>query len=149
MPYVDVCISNKGDAENVFGIKTSCSDEKTANKEAAQKLAETFGFKKVAITKRGSLSASVNKWEALLYDGSNFYESKDYTIQLVDRVGGGDSFAGALIYALISGFDDSEAVEFAVAASCLKQTAEFDYSQVTEEEVRTLMSGDGLGRVQR
>ena len=155
MQYVDVCISNEEDAEKVFGIHSEGTDVSAGKisgegyRDVARQLMERFGFKKVAITLRGSISASDNNWAAMLYDGTNFYESKNYTIHIVDRVGGGDSFGGALLYALISGYDGQKAIEFAVAASCLKQTIEYDFNQVTVKEVHKLMDGDASGRVQR
>jgi 2-dehydro-3-deoxygluconokinase len=155
LTYVDVCIANEEDAEKVFGIKaddTSISEGKLSQDgyvNVAKKLTDSFGFKSVAITLRESISASDNNWGAMLYEDGKSYFSRSYLIHIVDRVGGGDSFAGALLFALISKYDAQRAVEFAVAASCLKHTIEFDYNQVTVEEVEKLMSGDGSGRVQR
>jgi 2-dehydro-3-deoxygluconokinase len=155
MEYVDVCIANEEDADKVFSIKADDTDVTTGNlsqdgyTNVAKQLIERFGFKKVAITLRGSLSASDNKWAAMLYAGGKSYFSKEYMIHLVDRVGGGDSFCGGLLYSLISGYDPQKAVEFATAASCLKHTVEFDFNQVTVKEVENLMYGDGSGRVQR
>ncbi len=155
MQYVDVCIANEEDAEKVFGIKAGNTDVTTGNLDqdgytnVARQLIERFGFKKVAITLRGSISASDNKWAAMLYSDGQSYFSKEYMIHLVDRVGGGDSFCGGLVYSLISGFEPQKAVEFATAASCLKHTIEFDFNQVTVKEVENLMHGDGSGRVQR
>ncbi|HKM32840.1 MAG TPA: PfkB family carbohydrate kinase, partial [Oscillospiraceae bacterium] len=96
-----------------------------------------------------SISASDNKWAAMLYDGENYNFSKEYDVRIVDRVGGGDSFGAGLIYGLTSGMDSSQALEFAVAASCLKHTVEGDYNRVGVAEVNALASGDGSGRVQR
>jgi len=155
MKYVDVCIANEEDAEKVFGIKADETDVSNGKlnsdgyKAVAKKLADKFGFSKVAITLRGSISASDNNWAGMLYDGENYCFSKNYLIHIVDRVGGGDSFGGGLIYSLISGFKSDEAIEFAVAASCLKHTIEFDFNCVSIPEVRNLMAGDGSGRVQR
>jgi len=155
MQYVDVCISNEEDAEKVFGIHAAETDVSAGKisgegyRDVARQLVARFGFQKVAITLRGSISASDNNWAAMLYDGESFYESPNYTIRLVDRVGGGDSFGGALLYALISNYGGQEAINFAVAASCLKQTIEFDFNQVTVKEVHKLMDGDASGRVQR
>ena len=106
-------------------------------------------MKKVAITLRESISASVNNWSALLYDGKDFYKSKKYTINIVDRVGGGDSFGGGLIHALLENYSMQDTIEYAVAASCLKHTIEGDFNLVSESEVKALMGGDGSGRVQR
>lgn len=155
MPYVDICIANEEDAEKVFGIKADNTDihagkiDDSGYRQVAEKLVERFGFKMVAITLRESHSASDNGWSALLYDGKDFYKSRQYEIHIVDRVGGGDSFAGALIYALLSGKDYQYAVEFAVAASCLKHTIPGDFNLVSLEEVEGLVKGDGSGRVQR
>ncbi len=155
MNYVDVAIGNEEDAEKVFGIKAADS-EVTAGKlseegyqAVARELAERFNLEKVAITLRESLSASDNNWSALLYDGKDFYRSRVYKIHIVDRVGGGDSFAAGLIYSLLKGETSRDAVEFAVAASCLKHTIFGDFNLVTEDEVRKLAAGDASGRVQR
>ena len=155
MEYVDVCISNEEDASDVFGIKASNTDITSGKlnhdgyKEVAKKLADRFGFQKVAITLRGSISANDNNWAGMLYDGNDYYFSKNYLIHIVDRVGGGDSFGGGLIYSLLSGFAPQDAIEFAVAASCLKHTIEGDFNQVSVDEVQKLAKGDGSGRVQR
>ena len=103
----------------------------------------------VAVTLRKSVSASDNDWAGMLYDGKACAFSKTYPIRIVDRVGGGDSFGGGLIYALLSGMAAQEAIEFAVAASCLKQTIENDFSLISVSEVKKLAEGDGSGRVQR
>lgn len=153
--YVDVCIANEEDAEKVFGIKAAATDVTTGKlnhegyKEVAKKLSDTFGCKKVAITLRESISASDNNWAAMLYDGKDFCFSKKYPIRIVDRVGGGDSFGGGLIYALLNNYSTQDAIEFAVAASCLKHTIEGDFNLVTLKEVEALAKGDGSGRVQR
>jgi len=155
VPYVDVLIANEEDAQDVFGIKaenTSLTDgvvDVEAYKDVAKQLKSRFGCHYIAITLRGSISASVNDWSGLLFDSKEFHQAKKYQIMLVDRVGGGDSFGGALIYALHSGYSSKEAIEFAVAASCLKQTIENDFNQVSVEEVQKLLAGDGSGRVQR
>ncbi|MCG8502045.1 MAG: sugar kinase [Firmicutes bacterium] len=155
MPYVDVAIANEEDAEKVFGIKAQETDITSGHlsdegyQEVCKKLVDKFGFKKVAITLRESLSASVNNWSALLYDGEAFYKSKKYNIMIVDRVGGGDSFGAGLIYALLNEYGMQDTIEFAVAASCLKHTIEGDCNLVSVDEVKNLMKGDGSGRVQR
>ncbi len=155
MEFVDVCIANEEDAEMVFGISSDDNDVTGGNlsyegyKKVASKLAELFGCKKVAITLRGSLSASDNNWAGMLYDENSFFFSKNYFVHIVDRVGGGDSFAGGLIYALMNGYTSVNAIEFAVAASCLKHSIEFDFNCVTVDEVKRLMGGDASGRVQR
>lgn len=155
MQYVDVCIANEEDASDVFGIHADNTDitagvvSQEGYKEVARKLADRFGFSKVAITLRGSISASDNKWGAMLYTGGDYYFSKNYTIHIVDRVGGGDSFGAGLIYAALMGFDPQRSIEFAVAASCLKHTVEGDFNMVSVAEVEKLAGGDGSGRVQR
>ena len=115
----------------------------------AKQLADKFGFEKVAITLRTSISANDNDWAAMLYDGENYCFSKEYHLHIVDRVGGGDSFGGGLIYSLLSGKNSQDAIEFAVAASALKHSIEGDYNMVTVSEVEKLAGGDGSGRVQR
>ncbi len=153
--YVDVCISNEEDAKDVFGIEAENTDiyggklNKEGYKSVAKQLADKFGFEKVAITLRTSISASDNDWAAMLYDGENYCFSKEYHLRITDRVGGGDSFGGGLIYALMNGKSTQDAVEFAVAASALKHSVEGDYNRVTVEEVEKLAGGDGSGRVQR
>lgn len=153
--YVDVCIANEEDANDVFGIKAKDTDVTTGKvnhegyKDVAKQLADRFGFKKVAITLRGSISANDNNWAAMLYDGSDYYFSKNYLIHIVDRVGGGDSFGAGLIYSCINNFAPQETIEFAVAASCLKHSIEGDFNMVTVDEVKKLAGGDGSGRVQR
>ncbi len=153
--YVDVCISNEEDAKDVFGIEAENTDiyggklNHEGYKSVAKQLAETFGFEKVAITLRSSLSASDNDWAGMLYDGENYCFSKSYHLHIVDRVGGGDSFGGGLIYALLTGKTSQQAIEFAVAASALKHSVEGDYNRVTVSEVEKLAGGDGSGRVQR
>ena len=153
--YVDVCISNEEDAKDVFGIEAENTDiyggklNKEGYKSVAKQLADRFGFEKVAITLRTSLSASDNDWAGMLYDGENCCFSKEYHLRIVDRVGGGDSFGGGLIYALLTGKGNQRAVEFAVAASALKHTVEGDYNMVTAAEVEKLADGDGSGRIQR
>ncbi len=155
MEYVDVCIANEEDASDVFGIKAANTDitggklSHEGYKDVAKQLADRFGFSKVAITLRGSISANDNNWAGMLYDGKDYYFSKNYLIHIVDRVGGGDSFGGGLIYATVNGFAPQDAIEFAVAASCLKHTIEGDFNQVSVDEVLKLAKGDGSGRVQR
>ncbi len=153
--YVDVCISNEEDAKDVFGIEAENTDiyggklNKEGYKSVAKQLADKFGFEKVAITLRSSISASDNDWAAMLYDGENYCFSKEYHLHIVDRVGGGDSFGAGLIYALLSGKGTQDAIEFAVAASALKHSIEGDFNRVSVAEVEKLAGGDGSGRVQR
>ncbi|MBQ0125065.1 MAG: sugar kinase [Clostridiales bacterium] len=153
--YVDVCIANEEDASDVFGINapdTNITGGKLSRdgyKFVAKELADRFGFKSVAITLRSSISASDNGWAAMLYENGEYYFSREYMIRLVDRVGGGDSFGGGLIFGAISGYAPQEKLEFAVAASCLKQTIEGDFNLVSVDEVKKLCGGDGSGRVSR
>ena len=153
--YVDYCIANEEDAKDVFGIEAEGSDITGGklNREGyisvAKKLTERFNFKGVAITLRESKSANDNDWSAMFYTGDKAYFSKKYSIHIVDRVGGGDSFGGGLIYSLTQGYDPQKSIEFAVAASCLKQAIEGDYNLVSVKEVETLAGGDASGRVQR
>ena len=155
MPYVDVCIANEEDADDIFGIKADGADisggklSHEGYKAVANQLKERFGFKKVAVTLRGSVSASDNNWAGMLFDGTDYYFSKNYAVHIVDRVGGGDSFCAGLIYALRAGKSGRDALEFAVAASCLKHTVEGDFNLVTADEAEKLSGGDGSGRVQR
>ncbi len=153
--YVDYCIANEEDAKDVFGIEADNTDIYSGklNREGyisvAKKLTDKFNFKGVAITLRESLSANDNNWSAMLYTGGEAYFSKKYAVHIVDRVGGGDSFGGGLIYSLISGYGAQETIEFAVAASCLKHSIEGDYNLVSVDEVKKLAGGDASGRVQR
>ena len=153
--YVDYCIANEEDAKDVFGIEADNTDIESGklNREGyisvADKLTNAFGFKGVAITLRESISANDNKWSAMLYTDGKAYFSKKYDMHIVDRVGGGDSFGAGLIYSLQSGYDNQAAIEFAVAASCLKHSIEGDYNMVSVAEVQALAKGSGSGRVQR
>ena len=153
MEFVDVCIAYEEDAESVFNIKgaevTSGQIEHGQYEDVARQLTERFNFKQVAITLRESFSASHNGWSAMLYTGGKSHFSRRYDIAIVDRVGGGDSFGGGLIYALLRGDAPDKAINFAVAASCLKHTISGDYNRVSLEEVETLAKGDASGRVQR
>jgi 2-dehydro-3-deoxygluconokinase len=155
VPNVDICIANEEDASDVFGIKASGTDINTGKishegyKEVAKALSDRFGFKKVAITLRESISANDNNWAAMLYDGKEHYFSKKYAVRIVDRVGGGDSFGAGLIYGTLQNWTPQETLEFAVAASCLKHSIEGDYNLVSVEEVKKLAGGDASGRVQR
>ncbi|MDK2917717.1 MAG: 2-dehydro-3-deoxygluconokinase [Candidatus Petromonas sp.] len=155
MEYVDVCIGNEEDAEMTLGFKPGETDvtkgelELDGYKDIFKKMKEKFNFKYVVTTLRESYSASDNGWSALIYDGNEFYHSRKYDIRIVDRVGGGDSFAGGLIYSLVTGKDFKDALEFAVAASALKHTIHGDFNLVTVDEVMTLVEGDASGRVQR
>ena len=155
--YVDVCISNEEDAKDVFGIEAEATDiyagelNHEGYKSVAKQLADKFGFEMVAITLRESHSAFDNGWSAMLYNVAKdeYCFSKKYDLHIIDRVGGGDSFGGGLIYSLLTGKDTQAAVEFAVAASALKHSIEGDYNMVTVAEVEKLAGGDGSGRIQR
>lgn len=156
--YCDVAIGNEEDADKVFGIRAPESDVTAGKVEAekyryvCEKLAERFpNLKTVAITLRGSISASRNTWSAVLWNGGDFYEGLHFDItHIVDRVGGGDSFMGGLIYGLRTYKNEPrKALDFAVAASCLKHSIFGDFNLVTVEEVEKLMSGDASGRVSR
>ena len=153
--YVDYCIANEEDAKDVFGIAADNSDiyggklDRDGYISVAKKLTDRFGFKGVAITLRESKSANDNDWSAMLYTGGEAYFSKKYSMHIVDRVGGGDSFGAGLIYSIRNGFAPQRTIEFAVAASCLKHSVEGDYNMVSVAEVEHLAGGDASGRVQR
>ncbi len=155
VPYVDVLIANEADAADVFGIVGEGSDvesgklEKAGYVSVAEQLSKRFGCKRVAITLRTSISASRNLWAGMLYAKGKAHFSREYDVQIVDRVGGGDSFGGALIYALATGRNPQAAIEVAVAASCLKHSIEHDFNHVSVAEVDALVAGGGSGRVQR
>jgi 2-dehydro-3-deoxygluconokinase len=157
MPYVDLCIANEEDASDVFGIHARDTDivsgkiNRAGYEQTAKELSSRFGCKQVAITLRESISANDNNWAAMLCCGgtANGYFSKKYPVHIVDRVGGGDSFAAGLIYGLINNMGNQESLEFAVAASCLKHSIEGDLNHVSVDEVQKLAAGDASGRVQR
>lgn len=156
----DIILGNEEDAEKVFGIKpegfdvTATAGEVNAAEfeSVCTQLMQRFPrARKVIITLRGSINANHNTWVGVLYDGKQLFQSPRYDItHIVDRVGGGDSFMGGLIYGLLTyPQDDQQALNFAVAASCLKHTIYGDYNEVTVKEVENLMKGDGSGRVSR
>lgn len=153
--YVDVCIANEEDASDVFGITAENTEinsgmiDSQSYTSVARQLQQRFNFQKVAITLRESISASDNNWSAILFDGRQIYTSRKYSIHIVDRIGGGDSFGAGLIYGLNQYGDCQKALEFAVAASCLKQTIEGDFNLVSKTEVDNLMNGNISGRIQR
>ena len=155
MQYVDVCIGNEEDAELCLGFKPAADIENgvtdaSGYKEIFKAMAAEFGFKYVASTLRESFSATHNGWKAMIFNGEEFYESKRYDINpIIDRVGGGDSFSGGLIHGLLTMSNQGEALEFAVAASALKQTIPGDFNLVTADEVKALAGGSANGRVQR
>ena len=154
--YADIIIANEEDCQKSLGLKCESNVEggkldQEDYKKLSDSLLEKFpNVKKVAITLRESKSADINFWAAALNNGSEFIVSRKYEMyDIVDRVGGGDSFAGGLIYGLNELEGDREALEFAVAASCLKHTIDGDFNRVTIDEVMKLAKGDGSGRVQR
>ena len=158
MDYVDVCIANEEDAEKSLGFKAGTTDVEAAHLDEAayfalvKKLKAEYDFEAVAVTLRESFSASRNGWSAVLIDDADCaepYRSTRYEIEIVDRVGGGDAFAGGLIYGLLHKDDTRQALEFAVAASCLKQTLPGDFNTVSVTEVESLAGGSGSGRVER
>ena len=155
MKYVDLCIANEEDASDVFGIEADHSDIKSGTlshegyEKVARTLKERFGFKQVAITLRESVSANDNYWAAMLFSEGVFYFSKKYAVHIVDRVGGGDSFAAGLIYGMLKKLGPQASLEFAVAASCLKHAVEGDFNHVSVDEIEKLAGGDASGRVQR
>lgn len=155
MEYVDVCIGNEEDAELCLGFKPDANVEDGNTDAEGYKtifgqMASQFKFKYVISTLRESLSASHNGWKAMIYDGKDYYVSRRYDIlPIVDRVGGGDSFAAGIIHGLLTKGNQAEALEFAVAASALKHTIPGDFNMVSASEVETLMKSSGNGRVER
>lgn len=157
MQYVDVCIGNEEDAEKVLGFKPGNTDvtsgelELAGYKDIFEQMVAKFNFKYVISSLRESYSASDNGWSACIYDRNSkeFYHSRKYEVRIVDRVGGGDSFAGGVICGLLDGKDFKAALEFGVAASALKHTIPGDFNLVSRADVENLVGGDGSGRVQR
>jgi 2-dehydro-3-deoxygluconokinase len=155
MRDVDVVIANEEDLQCVLGIDVEGADvtagtlDVRAYQQAAERVTRELGPKVIAITLRESLSASDNGWSAVLWDGAALHQSQRYVVRLVDRIGGGDSFAAGLIFGLISGRPHDSALRFAVAASALKQTIPGDFDRVSVAEVDALAGGDASGRVQR
>ena len=157
MPYVDLCIGNEEDADKVLGIESTNTDVESGRlnlsgyQEVAKKICGTYGCKYVAITLRESISASRNGWSGMIYDSkkNNAYFSRKYDIQIVDRVGGGDSFTAGIIYGLITKKSNQDTIEFATASSCLKHTLEGDYNRTTVHDVEKLLKSGGNGRVER
>ncbi|HEY8548605.1 MAG TPA: sugar kinase [Vicinamibacterales bacterium] len=157
MPLVDVVIANEEDIQSVLGLHVEGTDVTTgqlnleAYKSVARQITEELGPSYVAITLRESVSASDNGWSAVLYDKATgqFHRSQHYDVRLVDRIGGGDSFAAGLIFGLVTGRSPEASLRFAVAASALKQTIPGDFNRVTVGEVDRLVAGDASGRVQR
>ena len=157
MRNVDVVIANEEDLQSVLGVHVPGTDVTAGQlnldgfRKAAEQVTRDFGPPQVAITLRESISASDNGWSAVFWDANErtMYESQRYNVRLVDRIGGGDSFAGGLIYGLVTGRGPQEALRFAVAASALKQTIPGDFSRVSLPEVEALVAGDASGRVRR
>jgi len=157
MRDVDVVIANEEDLQSVLGVNVEGTDVTSGAldidgyRKAAERVTKEFGPSLVAITLRESLSASDNGWSAVLFDGksSTLHHSQRYSVRLVDRIGGGDSFAAGLIFGLVSGRPQEQSLRFAVAASALKQTVPGDFNRVSVAEVDALAKGDASGRVQR
>ena len=153
--YVDVCIGNEEDADTTLGFKSEGTDITKGElilegyKSVFKQMKDKFGFKYIASTLRESHSASDNGWSALVYDGNEFYHTKQYEVRIVDIVGSGDSFASGFIYGLVSGMPMNQAAEFGVGASALKHTIPGDLNHATRKEVIDLIEGDASGRVQR
>jgi 2-dehydro-3-deoxygluconokinase len=153
--YVDVCIGNEEDADTTLGFKSAGTDIKKGElsldgyKDVFRQMKDKFGFKYIASTLRESHSASDNGWSALVYDGNEFYHTRQYEVRIVDRVGSGDSFASGFIYGLVSGMAMKDAAEFGVGASAIKHTIPGDLNHATVKEVMDLVQGDASGRVQR
>lgn len=155
-PYIDVLFGNEEDAGTVFGITVDGGDVTKGDlpvdsyQVVAERMIAEHGFRTVSTSLRTSISATHNKWAGMMSTADGHALSRTYDIvPVIDRVGGGDSFAGGLIHGLMTGASPQECVEFAAAASCLKQTIPGDFGLVTEDEVRALMAGDGSGRVRR
>lgn len=154
MQYVDICIGNEEDASLCLGFTPkSFADNQKINLESYknifEKMVKEFNFKLVATSLRNSFSASKNGWSACCYDGRNFYHSSEYDIDIVDRIGAGDSFAAGLICGILDGKSIQQTLDFAVAASALKHTISGDFNQVNRTEIEALISGDSSGRIKR
>ncbi|MGD2295856.1 MAG: KHG/KDPG aldolase/sugar kinase fusion protein [Candidatus Aminicenantes bacterium] len=155
MPFVDILIGNEEEPQRVFGIKPKGTDVSSGKldmegyRELSRALVKRFGFRKVAISLRESISASENIWSACLFDGKKFVKSPKHRVWIVDRVGTGDAFAAGLIFSLLKGKTDREALHFGVAAACLKHSICGDFNLVSVEEVERVAAGETAGRVQR
>jgi 2-dehydro-3-deoxygluconokinase len=157
MSSVDVVIANEEDIQSVLGLSVAGADvvgghlDVDAYRAVAEQITRELGPSMIAITLRESISASDNGWSAVLWDAtaSEFHQSQRYDVRLVDRIGGGDSFAGGLIYGLVTGRSAADSLRFAVAASALQQSIPGDFNRVSVEEVDRLAAGDASGRVQR
>ncbi|MEA4939819.1 MAG: sugar kinase [Christensenella sp.] len=155
LPFVDVLVCGREDAAKLFGIKTPASasgddtPDPAAYASAAEQLVAQFGCSTVAFTLRETISASDTLWSGLLYTSGKAYVARDYRIHLVDRVGGGDSFTAGLLYGMLKGFDPQHTLDFATAASCLKQTIEQDFNLSFADEIEQVASGEATGRIRR
>jgi 2-dehydro-3-deoxygluconokinase len=155
MTFVDILIGNEEDPTRVFGIGVKGTDVSSGKlniegyKELTEALVKRFGFKKVAVTLRESISASENFWSACLFDGKNFFQSPRHHVWIIDRVGTGDAFAAGLIYGILKGKNDQEALNFGVASACLKHSIQGDFSLASVQEVENFAAGQTTGRIQR
>jgi len=155
IPNVDYVIGNEEDSSKMLGFTPKNIDvqkgiiDSDSYWQVAQQIVETYGCKGVAFTLRESISASENNWSGIYFKDGKKYQSKRYHIHLIDRVGGGDSFSAGFIYSLLNNFDPQTAIEYAVGASCLKQTTEMDFNLSTHDEVFRLIGGDESGRILR
>jgi 2-dehydro-3-deoxygluconokinase len=159
MQYVDLCVTSAEEARYVFGIDwpddaiPNAAESETSHPDrdecAAARLVERFGFKTVALTKRSATAAETTEWSAMLHSAGESVHSRRHQITIVDRLGAGDSFSGALIYALRRGDSLQAAIDFAIAASALKHTIQGDFNRVSLEEVEALAAGATGGRVRR
>lgn len=157
LEYVDVCIANEEDADNVLGIKAPDTEinegkvNKTGYSYVAREICKNYGCEYVAISFRESISASENGWSGMLYSAEldDYFISKKYNITIIDRVGSGDAFASGIIYGLYNQYSEKDAINFAAAAGALKHSIEGDMNLVSLDEVKKLMSGDGSGRITR
>jgi len=156
MQHVDVLFTNEEEASQVLGVSARDTDISAGQlsdegyDDVARQLLERFNLRYAVITLRESLSATVNNWSGMFYDGKQVYRSRKYHIDhIVDRIGGGDAFTGGFIYGTLTGMAPQDVVEFAAAASCLKHTIHRDFNLVTLAEVEALMKGGGSGRIQR
>jgi 2-dehydro-3-deoxygluconokinase len=155
MPYVNVLLGNEEDPIRVFGLIREDSDLEKGRikvdgyKEITKSLVKKFGFEKVAITLRESVSASENFWSAVLYDGKKLYKGPRHNVWIIDRVGTGDAFAGGLIYGFLKCKREADALSFGIAAACLKHSVLGDFNRASVEEVEAFAEGQTAGRVQR
>ena len=151
LEFVNVLICGKDDPQSLFGISPEQADVAGADRDrhVAELLRRQFGLDYVAMTFREGVSASVNRWAAMLCHGDEACRSRQYEIQIVDRVGGGDAFAAGLIFGLLSDFGPQRTIDFAAAAACLKHSIPGDFNLVSRDEVEQLLAGDSAGRVRR